>query len=54
METIGLRTHTRICVFRFDVCVCIHGLAYAPRVPEIMKDKFFALKIKIWNKSHIV
>ena len=45
---------TRVCIRMFNVCVHIHGLAYATRVPEVMKDKFFALKIEVWNESHIV
>ena len=50
METLGLRTHTHICVGRFNVCV----YAYATRVPKAMKGKFFCLKTEVWNESHIV
>jgi len=54
METLGLCTHTRICVRRFDVCVYIHGPAYIARVLEIMKGKFPILKTEVWNESHIL
>ena len=53
-ETLGLCMQTRVCIRMFNVCVHIHELAYAARVPEVMKDKFFALKIEVWNESHIV
>ena len=54
METPRLCTHTRVCVCRFNVCVCIHGPAYMARVPEAMKSMFFALKIEVQNESHII
>ena len=41
-------------VCKFNVCVRIHGPAYADRVPVAMQDKFFYIKPKVWNKSHIV
>ena len=34
--------------------MCIHELVYATRVPEVMKGKFFYIKAKVWNESHIV
>ena len=46
--------HTRVCVRKFDVCICIHELAYAARVPEAMKCKFFYIKVEIWNESYII
>ena len=45
-ETLGMRSH--------DAFVCRHDLARACRVLEIMKYKFFALKTKVWDESHIV
>ena len=44
----------RVCVRRFNVCIRIHGLVYAAKVLEAMKDKFFCIQAKVWNKSHIV
>ena len=46
--------HTHVCVCRVDVYVRIHRPMYTARVPETMKDKFYALKIEVWNESHIV
>ena len=37
-----------------DACTRKHKLAHTCRVSETMKDKFFALKTKVWNESHIV
>ena len=49
-----MRTYTRIYVRRFDVYVYIYVPAYAARVLEAMKDKFFYIKVKVWNESHII
>jgi len=54
MENLGLRTHTLICIRRFDVYIRIHRPAYATRVLETMKGKFPALKTEVWNESHII
>ena len=54
MKTLGLHMHTRVCVRRLDICVCIHEPVYAARVSKTMKNKFFWIKADVWNKSHIV
>ena len=54
MKTLGLCTHTRVCVLRFDTGVCTHGPAYAARVLEVMKSRFFCIKSKVWNEFHII
>ena len=46
--------YTHIYVRRYDVYVCIYVPAYAARVLEAMKDKFFYIKVKVWNESHII
>ena len=46
--------YTRIYVRRFDVYVCIYVPAYAARVLKAMKDKFFYIKVNVWNESHII
>ena len=54
MKTLGLHMHTRICVRRLDVYVCIHGPVCAARVSKTMKNKFFCIKANVWNECHIV
>ena len=53
METRGPYTHTRTCRRRLDACIRIHWLVYAVMVSEVMKDKFFYIKVEVWNESHI-
>ena len=47
MKTLGLCTHTRVCVRRFDVCAHIHEPAYTFRVPKTMKDKVFYINVEV-------
>ena len=54
METLGLHTHTHICIRKFDVYVHIHELVYPVKVPETMKDKFFCINAEVWNEFHII
>ena len=47
MKTLGLCTHTHVCVRRVDVCAHILELEYAFRVPKTMKDKFFYINVEV-------
>ena len=47
MKTLGLRTHTHVCIRKLDVCVRKHRPMYITKVPKIMKDKFFSIKCEI-------
>ena len=53
-ETLGLHTHTHICVCRSDACVRRHGPTYATRVLESYERQVCYIKAVVWNESHIV
>ena len=51
-ETLGVRTHTHVCVHivkpcvhMLTTCVCMHGYAYEARVIETIKGNVFYIKI---------
>ena len=45
--------HTHTCRRRLDACIHIHWPVYAVMVSEVMKYKFFYIKVEVWNESHI-
>ena len=57
MKTLGhayIGTHMRMHALDLHMqvsCMCRHTHG---RIPETIKDKFFYIKVEVWNESHIV